>query len=146
MNGELTNEEVLERNIPWESYKITSQIADREYALIKRLDKSTKVIMCSAMEEVPSFSPTQCAIQGIAHNVCWMTCVCSRVERGEGTFGTGLCPYVEGSKTHLCVSQQETTLARTFIGTRTAARDLGATHTKAAALFSLLISAPPLPM
>lgn len=56
MNGELTNDDVLERQIPWGSYKTTGQISDRDYGLIKRIDKSTDPAKRSAMEEVRSFA------------------------------------------------------------------------------------------
>jgi hypothetical protein len=48
----LTTKDVLSRHISWESYKTSGQLSDRDYALIKRLDKSTETARSSALEEV----------------------------------------------------------------------------------------------
>lgn len=75
MDGPLTNEDVLGRHIPWESYKVTGQISERDFALIKRLDKSSETAKASALEEVrlrhSAYAPRLCTHRMSRVCPCW---------------------------------------------------------------------------
>ena len=62
----LTNEAVLARHVPWESYKTSGQLSDKDYALIKRLDKSNEGARAAVLEEV---RPRKHLVQLVS--VCW---------------------------------------------------------------------------
>jgi hypothetical protein len=73
MDGSLNNDGVLEEHIPWETYKTTGQISDRDFALIKRFDKSTETAKAAALEEArfPHFFSNTTFSRLLCIYVCW---------------------------------------------------------------------------
>eukprot|EP01025_Chloroclados_australasicus_P037275 TRINITY_DN37_c0_g1_i1.p2 TRINITY_DN37_c0_g1~~TRINITY_DN37_c0_g1_i1.p2 ORF type:complete len:465 (-),score=79.62 TRINITY_DN37_c0_g1_i1:387-1781(-) len=51
MSTEITSEQVLSRDVPWETYLTARLISDRDLQLIRRFDKSTDTIQASLLEE-----------------------------------------------------------------------------------------------
>lgn len=54
--GYLTNDEVLQRNIQWETYLTARLISDRDLQLIRRFDGSTDTIQAGLVEEVRQYT------------------------------------------------------------------------------------------
>jgi V-ATPase subunit H len=52
MEGQLTNQDVLARSVAWESYRTSGQISDKDFSLIKRLDKAPSTAKSALLQEV----------------------------------------------------------------------------------------------
>lgn len=63
-SGSLMNDEVLQRNIMWETYLTARLISDRDLQLIRRFDKATDKVQASLMEEVCSHACIAVSIPG----------------------------------------------------------------------------------
>ena len=75
MEGLLTNEQVLARQVAWESYKTSGQISDRDFNLIKRLDKAPESSRTALVQEVcgPRFGAAVVCVDAANKSRCSVT-------------------------------------------------------------------------
>lgn len=62
MEGPLTNADVLERSVPWDSYKTSGQISEADLGIIKRLDKAPASTKVALVQEARAPPPAPCRL------------------------------------------------------------------------------------